>query len=153
LDAAVTAVDAPASVAVREPFQLSATVHASAAIEGTVSLLRDGKVLARGPTSLRAGPNLLRFRDLLERPGAVAYEVRVEVAQDGVPENDVGRAVLRVEGAPRVLLLSAAGEQGAVARTLRDAGLELEVRAPGPLTLSDLDGVGALVLEDVGAQS
>ncbi|MGZ3458911.1 MAG: VWA domain-containing protein, partial [Archangium sp.] len=59
-------------------------------------------------------------------------------------------AVLRVEGPPRVLLLTDQPE-GTLARALRAAGLLLEVRSPFPVTLDALDGVGAVVLENVDA--
>ncbi|HSP78541.1 MAG TPA: VWA domain-containing protein, partial [Myxococcaceae bacterium] len=150
LDLAVVSLDVPAAVAVREPFQLTGVVHATAATEGTVRLERNGRVLVRGPFAFYPGPNLLPLRDLVEEPGLVAYRLVVEAPGDGVVENDEGRAVLRVEGPPRVLLLTEKPE-GTLARSLREAGLLLEVREPFPVTLDALDGVGVVVLEDVDA--
>ncbi len=149
-DLAVTSLDLPASVAEREPFLLTASVHATEAGTGTVILRRNGQPLVRGPYAFRAGTNLLTFRDLVEAPGVAAYELTVEAEGDGVVENDVGRSVLRIEGPPRVLLMTGAAG-GVLEKTLRDAGLNLEVRSPGALTQVDLDGVGAVVLENVEA--
>ena len=153
LDLAVTALDVPSQVAMKEPFQLTATVQATAAVRGSVMLSRNGQLLAKGPYDFHPGANLLTFRDLIEKSGIAGYALNVEAAGDGVVENDVGRAVLRVEGPPHVLLLSAAGESGALAKTLRSAGIELEVRPPSALTMADLDGVGSLVLENVDASA
>ncbi|MFZ5468151.1 MAG: VWA domain-containing protein [Myxococcota bacterium] len=152
LDLAVVALDGPSAVSVKEPFLLSATVHASAAAKGTVLLERNGQPLVKGPYDFRAGQNVLTFRDWVEEEGLVSYRLTVEAAGDTVVENDVGRAVLRVEGPPRVLLLTHAPE-GTLAKTLAESGLRVEVRAPFPLTMDALDGVGTVVLENVEAGS
>ena len=91
LDVAVVSLDVPATVSVREPFQFSAVVQATAAVTGTVRLERDGRVLVKGPFDFKPGPNLLPLRDLLETPGLVHYRLPVEASGAGVPENDVGR--------------------------------------------------------------
>lgn len=150
LDVAVLSLDVPAVVTAREPFQFSGVAHASEPVTGTVRLERNGRVLVKGPFEFHAGPNLLPFRDLVDEPGLVAYRLTVEVPGDGVLENDVGQAVMRVAGPPRVLLLTDQPE-GTLARALRSAGLLLEVRAPFPVTLDALDGVGTVVLENVDA--
>jgi len=150
LDLAVLSLDTPASVTAHEPFQMTGVVRATAPVTGKVRLERNGRVLLEGPFDFRVGPNLLPFRDLVDAPGLVSYRLRVEAPGDGVVENDVGQAVLRVEGPPRVLLLTDQPE-GTLAQALRSAGLTLEVRAPFALTLEALEGVGALVLENVDA--
>lgn len=150
LDVAVTSLTVPPAVAAEEPFLLTATVKASAPAPATLTLLRDGKPFVRTQRRLPEGPSVMTFRDLVAAPGLAAYELRVEVDGDGVPENDRGRAVVRVEGPPRVLLLTDK-PRGTLALALAEAKLALEVRAPGPLTMGQLDGVAAVVLEDVDA--
>lgn len=150
LDVAVSSLSVPPSVAAREPFLLTATLKASGPTEATLVLSRNGKPLVKTQRSLAEGPTVLTFRDLVDAPGLVAYELKVEAPGDGVVENDVGRAVVRVEGPPRVLLITDK-PQGALAKALAQANLELDVRAPFPVTMEALDGVGAVVLEDVDA--
>jgi uncharacterized membrane protein len=152
LDLAVVSLDVPTTVALREPFQFSGVVFASGAVSGTVTLERNGQPLVKGPFEFRPGPNVLPFRDLVEKEGLASYRLVVEAPGDGVVENDEGRAVLRVEGPPRVLLLTRK-PKGTLAQALEAAGLRLEVREPFPLTLDALDGVGSVVLEDVDANS
>ncbi|WP_141617458.1 VWA domain-containing protein [Myxococcus sp. AB036A] len=152
LDVAVVSVDVPAAVSEREPFQFSAVVHASAAVTGTVRLERNGRVLLQGPFDFQPGPNVLPLRDLVEEPGLVRYRLSVTAPGDGVVENDQGVAVLRVEGPPRVLLLTNQS-RGTLAQSLAASGLQLDVRAPFRLTLDDLDGVGTVVLENVDANA
>jgi hypothetical protein len=150
LDVAVTSLAVPPAVAAKEPFLLTATVKASAMVTVELTLLRNGKALVKTTRELTAGSAVLTFRDLVEAPGLVAYELRAQAPKDAVPENDVGRAVVRVEGPPRVLLLTDK-PSGTLARTLQGANLALEVRAPLALSMESLDGVGAVVLEDVEA--
>ncbi|MFZ5439454.1 MAG: VWA domain-containing protein [Myxococcota bacterium] len=150
MDVAVSSLVVPPTVAAREPFLLTATVKATAPTKTTLTLLRNGKPIARTTRELPAGPTVLTFRDLVEAPGLAAYELRTETAGDGVVENDFGRAVVRVEGPPRVLVFTDK-PAGTLVRALREANLELDVRAPAPLTMEQLEGVGAVVLEDVEA--
>ncbi|MCE9673271.1 VWA domain-containing protein [Myxococcus stipitatus] len=150
LDVAVLSLDVPSAVSVREPFQFSATVRASKAVTGTVRLERNGRVLVNGPFDFLPGTNVLPLRDLVEEQGLVRYRLTVEAPDDGVRENDQGLAVLRVEGPRRVLLLTHQ-PQGTLAKTLGESGMLLEVRAPFRVSLDDLDGVGAVVLENVDA--
>jgi uncharacterized membrane protein len=152
LDLAVVSVDVPSAVAAREPFQFSAVVFASGAVTGTVRLERSGQLLVKGPYDFRPGPNVLPFRDLVEKEGLASYRLTVEAAGDGVVENDEGRAVLRVEGPPRVLLLTRQ-QKGTLAQALEAAGMRLEVREPFPVSLDALDGVAAVVLENVDANA
>lgn len=152
LDLAVVSVDVPSAVAVREPFQFSAVVFASGAVTGTVKLERSGQLLVKGPYDFRPGNNVLPFRDLIEKEGLASYRLTVEAPGDGVVENDEGHAVLRVEGPPRVLVLTRQ-PKGALAQALEAAGMRLEVREPFPVSLDTLDGVASVVLENVDANA
>ncbi len=150
LDVAVTSLTVPPSVAAREPFLISAVIKASAPAVVELQLTRNGKPLVKTTREVGVGPTVLTFRDLVEAPGLVSYELRALTKGDAVPENDVGRAVVRVEGPPRVLLITDK-PGGTLAQTLAAAKLQLEVRAPFAVTMEALDGVGAVVLEDIEA--
>lgn len=149
-DVAVTSLAVPPAVAAREPFLLTATLKATSAAKSSLTLLRNGKPIARVERELPEGATVVTFRDLIEAPGLGAYELRATTAGDGVTENDIGRAVVRVEGPPRVLVVTDK-PAGTLARTLRESNLAVEVMAPGPLSMAQLEGVGAVVLEDVEA--
>ncbi|MFL5322068.1 MAG: VWA domain-containing protein, partial [Myxococcaceae bacterium] len=151
VDLAVVGFEAPSTVAIREPFQLTAIVHSRSNVEATVSLKRNGQLLVKGPFSFKEGDNLLPLRDLVEQPGLASYEVQVSAPNDGVVENDVGRAVVTIEGPQRILVVSRSANGGVIAETLRSAGLEVQARAPGPIDLGALEGVGSVVLENVEA--
>ncbi len=149
-DVAVTSLVVPPTVAANEPFLLTATLKATSPAKTTLTLLRNGRPIARTERQLNEGATVLTFRDLIEAPGLGTYELRAVADGDGVPENDLGRAVVRVEGPPRVLLITDK-PGGTLARTLKESNLVLEVLAPAPLTMQQLEGVGAVVLEDVEA--
>jgi len=153
LDVAVQTLEVPPQVSTQEPFQLSATVWASRPTQATVHLARGGRVLLEGPYALREGENLLLFRDLIDTPGLAAYELSVKAVGDSVPENNLGRAVLRVEGPPRVLLLSASGEKGTLYQTLIQSGLKVELGTSAALSMEGLVGVGTVVVENLEASA
>lgn len=150
LDVAVTSLEAPPSVAEREPFLLTVTLKSVKATDARITLLRNGKPITETTRPLGEGATVLTFRDLVETPGLVAYQVRATVDGDGVPENDVGRAVVRVEGPPSVLVLTDR-PRGRLVETLRSAGMKVDARLPGAIGMEALENVGAVVLDDVEA--
>ncbi len=150
LDVAVTALEVPPSVTAKEPFLLTAAVKASAPTLVKLELTKNGRTLVTTNRDVGAGATTLTFRDLVEQPGLVAYELRVVAAGDGVPENDLGRAVVRVEGPPKVLVLTDKPD-GTLAQALLAANLSVDARPPFELGMESLENVGAVVLEDVEA--
>ncbi len=150
LDVAVSALEVPPAVAAREPFLLTATLHATQPVKATLKLSRDGTPLLKAERELKAGDNVVTLRDLVEEPGFARYQLQVEAAQDGVPENDFGRAVTKVEGPPKVLVLTDKPD-GALVKTLQEAKVDLVARAPFAVDMGSLENVGAVVLEDVEA--
>ncbi len=150
LDVAVTGLEAPAAVAQQEPFLLTATVKTNTATTATLTLLRNGKPITQSTRALPEGPSVLTFRDLVETPGLVAYQLRVTAKGDGVPENDIGRAVVRVDGPPSVLVLTDR-PNGLLVQTLKTAGMNVQARLPAALGMEQLENVGAVVLDDVEA--
>lgn len=150
LDVAVIGLEAPPAIAQREPFLLTATVKSTAQTEVTVTLARNGKVISESKRAVPEGATVLTFRDLVEQPGLAAYQLRVAAAGDGQPENDIGRAVARVDGPPSVLVLSDR-PNGVLVQTLRSAGMNVDARLPFSIGMADLENVGAVVLDDVEA--
>ena len=150
-DLAVEDVGVPGEIAAGEPFQLNVWVRADRPVDAPFRLLRDGEELAVGRRSFRRGLNRIRLRDRLVEPGVHRYEVQVALEGDRVLENNQARAAVRVAGPFRVLCVTPGGREDRLTRSLAAAGIELEVVAPeaAPLTLDHLDGVRAVILEDV----
>ncbi len=150
LDVAMIELRSPPSVPSKEPFLITATVKSSAVTSGVFTLSRNGQVVSRVTRAISEGSSIVTFPEVADQPGLIAYEARVTVEGDRVPENDVVKGVVRVEQAPRVLLLTDKPE-GALAQTLRGSKLEVLVQAPGAVSMGALEGIGVVVLEDVEA--
>lgn len=149
-DVAVERLELPPQVDRGEPFQLSAVVHATADVERAWVLKRGGQVLSRGTAKLHPGPNRLLLRDRLDAAGIAAYSFELE-GSDAVTENDRSRAVVRVAGTRRVLVIRANGRHSALAQALSSGGFDVTVSARAPDSLEALDDVGVVVLENVPA--
>ncbi|MBX3464716.1 MAG: VWA domain-containing protein, partial [Planctomycetes bacterium] len=152
-DTAVVDLLAPTEVGTGEPFVL--TVHVASERGGPARwrLSADGEPVGAGATELRPGRNVLQFRQTLARAGLCTFAVEVRGEGDLVPQNDRGLAVVRGTAPRRVLCVTPRGREDRLSRSLRLAGLEVEVAAPGaaPLSLEGLDGIACVVLEDVPA--
>jgi uncharacterized membrane protein len=152
-DVAVADLQAPSSVAIGEPFAVAAVVFAGTAGPAHWRLLADGAVLREGDAELQAGRNVLQFRRALLEPGL--HELAIEVTRpgDAAPQNDRGLAVVRAVSSPRILCVTPNGREDRLTRSLQALGLDVVVAAPlsAPLSLSELDAVRCVVLEDVAA--
>ncbi|HVW02519.1 MAG TPA: vWA domain-containing protein, partial [Planctomycetaceae bacterium] len=152
-DAAIDSILLPETVAPREPFQFSVWIESDRETEGRVSVYREGEQIASSVRQLHAGSNQLLFRDLLESPGLIRYEVRLEVEGDPLKENNIGRGVVRVEGGPELLVLNADGKEDNLVRALRAGRVTTSVAAASqhPLTQESLVRYRAVILENVPA--
>lgn len=154
-DAAVYEVRLPPEVPIDAPFALNATVVSTAAGPARWRLLLDGTATRSGTVQLQVGRNALQLPLELVEPGEHTVELEVQLQGDAVPENDRGLGVVRGRTRTRVLCVTPAGREDRLTRSLRSAGIDVVVAAPenAPLTLGELDGFRAVVLEDVPADA
>ncbi len=153
VDCAVVEVGVPATIAAGEPFVAAAVVVAQGGGSAQWRLLCDGVVAQRGEVELQDGRNVLQFRHALDEPGQHEFAIEVERDGDVCPSNDRATAVVRVQSAPRFLCVTPKGRDDRLTAALRTAGFDVVVTAPerAPLSLAQLDGFRAVVLEDVAA--
>ncbi len=150
-DAAILAVEIPGSVRLGESFIGAVRLIGEARERRPWRISRDGIEIAKGEADLRPGDaTVVTFADRPTKAGVAAYRVELGAETDREPRNNRARAVLRVAGAERVLVLAKGAN---VAQALRAAGLAVDHRAPGRLGLEDLLGCDALVLDDVPANA
>lgn len=152
-DLAVDRIEGPDVVSPGEGFLVTAWIDAPAAQDATYELRRDGRPLARGTRAVAAGLTRLVFRDLAERPGAQAYELRVQGSSpDPVPENDTARLLVGVRGRAPLLLLTPRPD-GGLARLLTTGGVAVDAARPedADLSLAGLARHAGVLLEDVPA--
>lgn len=87
--------------------------------------------------------------------GRVRQALAAAVVEDDdrQPLNNRAHAAIRVAGGERVLVIGGDGTPGNVSQALDAAGLVTTLRAPGPVTLGELAGVAAVVLDNVPADA
>lgn len=154
-DTAVHALRVPAESPIDAPFAVTATVLSTAAVVAPWRMLADGEVVRTGTVELRSGRNELQLQHTLRTPGEHRLALEVSAPGDRAPRNDRGLAVVRGIARTRVLCVTPAGRADRLTGSLAQTGFEIVVRAPGaaPLTLGELDGFAAVVIEDVPAVS
>jgi Mg-chelatase subunit ChlD len=152
-DVSVESVLLPESVLPREPFQYSVWVYADTEASGKIHVLRDGKQIASKDREFTRGMNRILFRDLLEVSGFYNYSVELELEGDPVGENNRGAGIVRVDGGPKILVLTSDGQSGNLKRALEAARIDADVvmASAHPLTQDSLDSYRAVILENVPA--
>jgi hypothetical protein len=153
VDVAIDTLDLPGVIDQREPFQFSASVRADRTADAEAVLTRDGVEIARSSRTVQPGVTQFTFRDVLDRPGVARYRLEVHVANDRVPENNVGIAAARAEAPATVLLVNATGGPDNFSRALAAGGLNVTTATPRtmPRDLASLQGFRAVVLENIAA--
>lgn len=155
-DLAVSRVDAPSSVQPGESFMITGWAQASTAQLVNYELSRGGVTIASGQRELPAGISRLTFRDRAESTRSMDYQLRLtpadETNADPVPENNIGRFIVGVQGNKPLLLVTRSPGQG-LSRLLSDAGIEVQTAAPEQLlgTLTELSDYAGVMLENVPA--
>ncbi len=152
-DLAIESLTLPDTVSPREPFQFAVWVQASREAHGAVRVLRDGHEIAKLERDFVTGLNRVLFRDLLEEGGITNYSAELLLEGDPLEENNRGAGVVRVETAPRVLVLNRDGQEDNLVRALRAARLPVDVASSKthPLTQDSLDKYRATIVENVPA--
>lgn len=152
-DLAIESLTLPDTVSPREPFQFAVWVQASREAHGAVRVLRDGQEIAKLERDFVTGLNRVLFRDLLEEGGITNYSAELVLENDPLEENNRGAGVVRVEAAPRVLVLNRDGQEDNLVRALRAARLPVDVVSSKthPLTQDSLDKYRAAIIENVPA--
>lgn len=148
---------APAEAQVKAPFELEVAFDASRATTGTVRVYRNKFLVSTlDDVALAEGRTLLALPKVRLEEGFHEFEVQVAAKDDTVLENNVARAVVRVAGRPKVLLVEREERDARwLEGALRGEEIEVEVRpATGvPATLGELLNYDALVLSDVPASA
>lgn len=157
-DALLTSIDFSTSHAKEgESVQLGVKIRATKAMEGTLTLYRDGftKEGWTREVNLVPGSNpALTFKDEMADKGLYAYEAIFKSKDDAIKENNRALGFLSVEGRPKVLIIERREEDARhLARALAGEGISVRVRgAIGvPGDLADLESFDVVIFSDVPA--
>ncbi|MGH2735809.1 MAG: VWA domain-containing protein, partial [Actinomycetota bacterium] len=163
-DAAVVEVDVPSRVRVGDSFEIEATLSATTAMQGTLTLRRDGREVARREVSLEPGEQSFSFpgkatadagspRRGRRGDASAVYRIEFSSPLDSVRQNDSAAGLVLVSGEPRVLVVEGAPKEGdAIANALEDRGLIVERGSPASFPSGEeLASIDSVVLVDVEA--
>lgn len=154
-EALVLEVQTPSTVKIGEPFQMRIVIEARTHAEGTLHIDHDGKPIKSMRVALSPGKNVVVAPIRTEKEGFHRYRVLLEVSPDADPRNNQGRAFVKVQGKPKVLLAEGGTPDPtrALERALKANNLEV-VRATEttfPARPDELQGYDAIILHDFPA--
>ncbi|MFO7173549.1 MAG: VWA domain-containing protein, partial [Bacillota bacterium] len=158
-DARLTAVSLPELAYAGEESTLTARIETDGPLAARLRIYRDGALVAERPLRLGPGEWTVTVPVDTGPPGLHRYEVSLDPEDpggDSIPLNNRLGAVQRVEGPPRVLVLTP--DPGAVqplAAALAAGAAEVEVRTPdrAPADLAGWAAYHAVVLADLPARA
>ena len=153
-DTAIQSFNTPQSVLPGEAFLLSAWVSSPVDQQITYQLRRNGEIISSGQKPVSQGLSRLMFRDRATTAGVNEYSLTVQGAKDDpIPENNTARALVGIEGARPVLIVSPAGENSGLVNLLRRGHVDVVGKAPNECnwSLEGLSQYSAVVLENVPA--
>jgi len=90
------------------------------------SLSRGGSILAEGEAAVPKGETTMFARDIAEGEGILEYRLKVSTENDPIPENNNSTALMRVVGAPRVLVASGIQQEGLLISSLKAAAIPVD---------------------------
>jgi hypothetical protein len=150
-DVRVEALSAPVRTRPGEPFIVEARIAGTSDGDVPCVLLRDGAVAGRAVARVRGGRAAVRWTDLLSRPGAARFEVRVEPEKDAWPGNNQRAQWVEAQGGQRVLLITAYRDDP-WGEALAADGIAVEtVTDPSNLRPGHLAGCALVILNNVPA--
>lgn len=151
-DAAVLDLELPSELRHGESFTGAARLICDTAGQRAWRVLRGEVVVGEGRAVMTPfQPLTVTFSDRPPQPGLTDYRVELDATDDRQPANNRAIGTLRISGGERVLVIGGDGTPGNVARALSAAGMRVQTRAEGPVTMADLTGAAAVVLEQVPA--
>jgi uncharacterized membrane protein len=153
-DVSVQKLALPAALKKGQPFEVKIFAEADEERDGTVRLFLNEQALGEQRVRLQAGKNLFTFPQTLEEPGFYSYEVRLEVPDDPIPQNNRAINFTSVRGDPRVLLVSSQPALDApLLQALREASIDVQLAdvAGFPGTLAEMQSYDSIFLSNVAA--
>jgi Ca-activated chloride channel homolog len=149
-------VTAPDVAHLGERFGVRVQAVSNVETRATVRAYVNGTLLGEQTVQLGMGATDVHFNAEASESGLHDLRATISDASDTLEQNNEGRAVLRVQGPPGILVVEQRdGEAAAIASALSSAGMRVETRAPGGLP-DQVDALGAfeaVVLADVSADS
>jgi uncharacterized membrane protein len=152
-DAALTRLQVPPALHAGDPLSVEVTVRSTVVSRALLTVRRNGVAIGHQRVELGVGdiPYLFAVKAPLHA-GSYGYEVEVKSERDSRPSNDALGATVRVERAPRVVVVGP--PDSAAAALLEADGITVRTLEPGalPTEASGYAGVDGVVLEDISSE-
>jgi Mg-chelatase subunit ChlD len=174
-DLAIQSFLTPQSVQPGQAFVLSAWVQSPGDQQIQYQLKRGDEILSSGTKQISAGLTRLMFRDRAGKAGVNEYTLNVNsgtgilpvssgetnethgqdarATTDPIPENNTARALVGIEGAKPILIVSSAGENSGLVKLLRGGLIDVVGKTPTQCnwSLESLSQFSSVILENVPA--
>lgn len=149
-DVAAVDIHVPEAVEPGSAWIVRYSIYSDAKRDVGYSLSRNGYNLAKGVVTLRKGMNHYFVRDTSAEEGLLEYRLDVIADNDHIQDNNQAIALLKVQGAPRVLVASSDNAPGLLVRSLEAAVIPVDRVAPEnfPGSPAQLSGYKLVVLEN-----
>ena len=143
----------PASAEPRDDFEADAVIESNHDDSGTLSLRRDGQLVAERGVELKAGRNVVPLRPVMPAADRALWVAELTGFNDTSAENNRRSAIVFAGARPRVLILADdAPAAGRMAAALDSQGFEASTLAPADWAQAPpaLEHLGVLILLDLG---
>ncbi|MCL2305385.1 MAG: VWA domain-containing protein [Planctomycetaceae bacterium] len=137
-----------------EPCPFDVVVYCHHPTEATLTVFYGATLIAEETRTLQTGENLFRYQFIPDGRRRDFLTATLEVPGNTATGDETIRTLIVAEGPPCLLLLeSRSDSMDALVRTLREQGIELEIRGVEgtPQTLEEWDSFDAVVLSDIPA--
>ena len=153
-DVSVQKVQIPPRLKQGQTFEVKIFIQSEQAVPATIRLYRNDQYLGEQKVQLSAGKNLFSFPQNLTEQGFYGYDVRVDVPNDPLPQNNRATGFTTVHGDPRILIVSADPEQDrALAAALQSSKLDVKlVGLKGfPANLVEMQSYDSIFISNISA--
>ncbi len=153
-DIRILSVETPARVSEGQQYDVSVTIQADQAAAAQLLIFANGVLIQDTNVTLRNGVNGYSLSQTAAASGYLNYTARLNVAGDGIPQNNQFASFSQVVGQPRVLVIARdASDIAELIPALETAGVKVDVQTPANLPpASVLVNYRSVILVNVPAQ-
>ncbi len=151
-DAWIDGIESDDTVTAGLPFALRVELFAQVAVQGTLIVAQDRRVLTSEAVQLAPGATAVDLRPVLDEGGPALLDVLLQVEGDPEPQNNLIQLALHAVKRPRLLYVEGRADTVDFLRdALEEGGFEVEVGLPWNLPIDSrrLEPYAAVILSDV----
>ena len=151
-DAWIDDVESVDTVTAGLPFALRVELFAQVAVEGTLIVAQDRRVLSSEVLQLSPGPTVVEPRPVLDDGGPAIIDVLLQIEGDPEPQNNAVQLAVHAAERPRLMYVEGRGDTADYLRdALQEGGFDVEIELAWNLPTDPrrLERYAAVILSDV----